>query len=217
MNESDVRREIDHALQWYGYWPEHNQDGRRYFCMHGHPIIVTAERKGYADLRAEHPWAKPVSHIEVKIVGKNEKAFRFDQIEPEQRNRMNKWVAKGGQGYLAIGKIVPLGKTRSRIDSICVLPWNWYLEHIEKGREKSIAWDWNLYQKRPATWDLRGSIVSFVPFYYWLTKTEDKDWQFSNAHSLVNGIVSESVPYYRQPKERRADEVSESEQVPASD
>jgi len=219
MKESDVREEIQHALQWHGWWTEHKQDARNYSCQCRkcktlNWITVKPERKGDADIYAMNPVFNKIAFIEVKVIGKGEKSFEFAKIEPEQRNKMDKWVNQGGRGYIAIGKIIP-AKSISRLSRICVIPWGFYLRYIEADRKHSIAWDWDLYSKRPSGWELKGSIVGMLSYMEWLTRTEGKDWQFHPNHPLA--LMREhtlDVPYYRQPKQKeRVDGIQEPEQV----
>lgn len=210
MNESDIRLAVSHALQWHGWWTPPIQDGRMYFCKEGHPVLVKADRKGYPDIRAEHP-VYPLAHIEVKAIGKDAKSFAFAQIEPEQRNYLTKWSDKGGAAYLAIGKIVPSG-SKSKIGGIWVFPWHHWL-NVESRYQKSIAYSWGLYEKRPLDWEKRGSIIELQDFCE-LEKTEE-GWQFHPAHWLAFPPKVE-IPYYKQEKVR-ADEVSKREQIPVSD
>lgn len=212
MNEADIRLAVSHALQWHGWWPQHVQDGRLHFCAQGHPVLVTAERKGYPDIRAEHPRFE-MAHIEVKAIAKNKKSFAKSQIEPEQRNYLNKWTSQGGAGYLAIGKIEPMG-SRSTIGGIWVFPWSYWCE-LETTFEKSIAYDWDLYEKRPEKWERTDSIV-WQASSYQLFKSKTDDWQFMKSHPLAAPKKVE-VPYFKQEKVRANDAVPEPEQVTATD
>lgn len=210
MNEASIRVAIQHALQWHGYWPFHWQDGRMHFCKQGHPVLATPEIKGRPDIEARHP-KYPTAFIEVKAIAQDTKSFAFSQIEPEQREYMNSWTAEGGQAYLAIGKIVPHG-TKSKIGAIWVFPWLAWLD-VESRYEKSIAYSWGLYEKRPKDWMHRGSIVQLNPAFE-MMKTKDEDWQFFPGHWLATP-KKVAIPFYR--KEKIRDEISKSIQVPVAD
>src|SRR5688572_7396499 len=210
MNESDVRLAVTHALQWHGYWPFHHQDGRLHFCKHGHPVLATPEIKGRPDIEARHP-KHPTVFIEVKAITKDAKSFAFSQIEPEQREYLSNWTNEGGSAYLAIGKIVPHG-TKSKIGSIWVFPWPYWLE-VESQYQKSIAFSWGLYEKRPLDWQTRGSIRELRPIFE-MMKTKEEDWQFFPSHWLAKP-KKVAIPFYR--KEKIRDDISKSIQVPVTD
>lgn len=219
MKEKDIRLEVSHALQWYGYWPYHHQDGRNHvffcsYCRRKNFQLITPEIKGRPDLEARHP-LHPTIFIEVKSIRKEENSFRMDKIRIEQVDYLDRWCKLGGQAYFAIGKIVPMG-TKTKIHSIMVIPWDVFRERtIAIDITTPIPYDWELYKNKPSI--RMTSLVEVFPedkYHMWKTQT---GWQLSSGHPI--GGISELVetPYFLQKGEAQEDEVREQVQESEED
>jgi hypothetical protein len=193
MKESDIRLALHHALQWRGYWPYHHQDAR--YCPRCHAII-TPEVVGRPDTEARHP-AFPTALIEVKAVKSTEKSFAFDAITPEQREYLSSWANEGGESYICLGKIVPMG-SKEKIHQILVIPWLEWLE-IEDAHDKSIPWDYGLYEKQPSL-PRQNDLMSLI-YPAWELVRNANDWHLQRGHPL--SVCREvEVPFYKRNQEK---------------
>lgn len=190
MNESDVRLRLHHALQYRGYWPLHHRDG---FPCPKCGTIQVPPIKGRPDTEARHT-KFPIAMIEVKALGIDDLAFAFKEISEDQRKYLTAWMNEGGQSYLCLGKIVPLG-SKTSIHSIWVIPWDQWLD-IEKHTEKSIIYDRSFYTNnvRPG----EHSVTDVVPDKYKLFGA-GLDWHFQNEHPLAVQPEVE-MPFFKRVK-----------------
>lgn len=198
MNEADVRLIVSHALQWQGMWSFHWNDGRVIpamcpYCKKWHSITVTPEIKGRPDLLGIHP-SPPRENlfIEVKDVPANAKSFALAEISVEQSQYLDAFWANGGAAFLAIGKIVPMG-SKTRILAILCVPWYLWNQRTEI-YEKSIAWDWALYQRKPVV-QKQSMIELFPEQKYWLGK-ENGHWRFHPDHPIRKMGADVELPFY---------------------
>lgn len=199
MNEASVRLALHHALQWRGYWPKHDSDGRKYPvpCVKCHRVnwlMVTPEIKGLPDTNGRHP-RFPSPLIEVKAVKATERSFAFNSITPEQREYLSAWAKEGGGSYLCLGKIVPMG-SKEKIRQILVIPWLEWLK-IEDNYDKSIPWDYALYEKQPSL-PRQSDLMSLVFSWWHLVRTAN-EWHFPDDHPL--SVIPEiETPFFKKGK-----------------
>lgn len=202
MKEADVRLKLHHALQFLQYWPKHDQDARKYpvtcqRCHHVNWFTVTPEIKGLPDTNGRHP-RFPSPLIEVKVVKSDEQSFAFSSISSEQRKYLTSWAAEGGGAYICIGKIVP-ADTKEKIREILVIPWDSWIVCVEETHEKSIPWDYELYETLPSL--PRPSDLKSIVFDQWYLTQNGSDWHFKPEHPLY--VQPEiDVPFYKRVKEK---------------
>lgn len=143
MEEADVRREIYHSLQGYGYWPIHGRDaiicgrcGNKMLpAVAGRPDILILNPTGVTKV------------MEVKVVDvERALSFAFSQIEDDQRRWMNAWVDVLGAAYIAIGTVNEFPRRT------WVIPWKVWVayeaQELADGRTYMPV-DLSLYKKIP--------------------------------------------------------------------
>ena len=190
MNEGDVRLEVYHSLQGYGYWPLHGRDA--ILCPRCGAKILP-QVAGRPDLLVLDPIGKTLV-CEVKAVNV-EKAlsFAFSLIEDDQRRWLNAWKDHQGQGYLALGTI---GERPRRL---WVVPWSEWItleEQMKLGSFTSIPVDLTLYKKVSKAIPSFSICDLFDGLYSldWVTDTKvqgekftGSHWEFPPNHEVVQG------------------------------
>lgn len=193
MNEADVRREVYHSLQGYGYWPLHGRDA--IICPHC-GWKVTPAVAGRPDLLILDP-VSCTKVMEVKVVDISKSlSFAFSQLEPDQRRWIEAWYQHEGLAYLTIGTI---NESPRRI---WVIPWVVWrsVESIEQEQEGHTCMpvDLSLYKKIPdKTMVVSLESEAFRPFKLVRVlgkkiegeKFSGPHWEFPEDHSLIEGKV----------------------------
>jgi hypothetical protein len=177
MNEGDVRLEVYHSLQGYGYWPLHGRDA--ILCPRCGAKILP-QVAGRPDLLVLDPIGKTLV-CEVKIVDLDKAlSFAFTQVEDDQRRWLNAWTQHSGYGYLAIGTV------NERPRRLWVIPWTFWsaLEaDLIDGGFGSIPVDLSLY-KRVSRAVPTTDLVACNSEYgmKWVVGTKVKDEKFTGSH-----------------------------------
>jgi hypothetical protein len=191
MKESNVRNSVKEAMWERGWGAMHFTDARMVSCQHCHKMtLATPPIKGRSDLVAPHyTLNEPTAYVEVKDCKGT--AFDFDEISPDQRE----YLDKHENSWIAIGRIVPLGSTKTTIHSIFVIPWKeWKLTEetitLLTGK-KSLPYSYVLYEKKPIIQqpDLA------TRFKRYELEWGDGEWHFGEDHPLA--VMKVKNPLHR--------------------
>lgn len=189
MDEGDVRLEVYHSLQGYGYWPIHGRDA--ILCPRCGSKILPAVA-GRPDLLVLSP-VGTMAVMEVKVVN-IEKAlsFAFTQIEDDQRRWMNAWTEHLGNAYLALGTV---GERPRRLWVILWDTWRSIEADLRAEGFTNIPIDLSLYKHiSKAVPTLAVNAMDSECGMRWVTDTKiqgekftGSHWEFPEFHDLVKG------------------------------
>lgn len=189
MNEGDVRFEVLRLMETEWYWgDDHFRAARR--CSKCSTLVLPP--KGRPDLLAYSQRA-PAVPIEVKVYRKNDTAFAFNHITPEQRTWLNTWTSapQPGLAYLALGTVLHTGPSPER-RRLWLVPWqDWLTVEARLSQyQQSLPLHWERArgeakkQKLDATTLLAPYAVEWLPGY---KKGRDLyKWVLPDDHPIVH-------------------------------